>query len=100
MLPFGAREAAQEVNRTRLRIEGIPLEARAQSPPHTEDAWCAQGNANDVAEDRAVLVPTDGGAWHVFGDKDLVKRTGCDFGEVFRPRAYDRKEVRDILGPG
>ena len=55
---------------------------------------------DDVAEDRAVLVPTDGGAGRVFGDKDLVKSTGCDLGELFRPRADDRKEVRHILGLG
>ena len=90
----------QQIDRAWLCRKIASLPVGTGFAAQAEGAERQERDPDDVAEDRAVLVPTDGGTGRVFGDKDLVKCTGCDFGEVFRPRAYDRKEVRDILGPG
>jgi hypothetical protein len=46
----------------------------------------------------AILVPPDGGARGVFGDKKLLKVSEPDTREIFRPSAKAGEEFRHVLG--
>ena len=58
-----------------MKIASLPVGTGFAA--QTEGAERQERGPDDVAEDRAVLVPTDGGTGRVFGDKDLVKITGA-----------------------
>lgn len=61
MLPAMPCLAAKMVRRTRLELDGSPLEAGICTVPETQDRRCRERNADDVLEHRAVTVPADTG---------------------------------------
>ena len=73
MLPLGARRPAQQVNRPRLRYEILPLPALACFEAQAEGAGRKKRNADNVTEDRAILVPADSCTRRVFGNENLLK---------------------------
>lgn len=81
MLPIVANLALHMVDRPRREIRGRTVEAAAAPPPETHRRGRPQRDADDMLEDRAVLVPADTGAGPIFDDERLLEARGVDAGE-------------------
>ena len=100
MLPLGARGPAQQVNRSRLRYYSLSLPALACFEAQAESAGRKKRNADDITEDRTILVPADSCAVRVFGDENLLKPARRGACEGFRACANAGKKVRHVLRSG
>jgi hypothetical protein len=80
-----------------LRRKVAPLPAVTGFPAQAEGAGRQKRNADDVAEQRPVLVPADRRAGRVFCDEDLLKRAGRDTGEAFSAGANRGEKFGHIL---
>lgn len=83
VLPLGARWAAKQVDRARVRDEVLTFEAPGCSLAQPEGAGRKQRDADDVAEDRAVPVPAYSRARSIFRYKDLLEAAGRVSSKVF-----------------
>src|SRR6516164_747562 len=98
VFPLRSHGPAQKIGRARLQ-----LEQRAPPPPtgpavHPKVRPREQGDAHDVAEDRTVLVPANGGAGAIFGEKNVGEVARRQLGEGGRPLAQWQKKGGDGLG--
>jgi hypothetical protein len=84
MLPLSAGGPAQEIHRAQLRYKAAPLPLRAGFFAEAEGAGGKERYPDDITEDRAVLVPADGGVFRVFGDEDLLLLAGSKRRKAFR----------------
>ena len=100
VLPFGTRGTAQKINRARLCNEITPMPATDCFQPQPEGARRKKRDANDIAEYPAIFMPPYGSPRGVFGDENLLKVSGPDTSEFFRPRAKAGEEFRNIFSFG
>ena len=99
VLPFGARWAAQEVDRAGRKTKREALPPSPDLTAETEGAGREERDPNHLPEGALVLVPADGCPERVFGEEDVFECGWRQPGEVRGGFAQRVQERRDRLGP-
>src|SRR3546814_10919353 len=110
MFPVVTDLAVHMIDRPRGELGARALEARALASAEAHGGGCTQRNADDMLENRPVLVPADAGSDAILDEEGLFERLRIDAGEPggaganivepVRERVAGREAARlEIIGP-